>query len=370
MKIALLSGALKNAGDFLITDRAISLLQHCIPNADITVFSRKNLLDNEIDTINSNDVLVFAGGPGYIARIYPDAMPFISDLDFIKIPMRSLGMGCYESDDSINPILFTNTSTELLNLLDDNGQTPLSCRDVLTVQIMQASGFNNLVMTGCPAWYDPHFHDSDDLTSFSEGMFPKSIAISDPSSINNIVSVEYLLNQVNERFEHPKICLVFHRGWTFDEYSDRRLADKQTALMEQVRRKFDNVETVDISYGSKGFEVYDNYDMHIGYRVHAHIYSLSHRIPTFLLEEDGRGAGLDKTLKFPHFFLSHGSYFEEALHLLLNRPSRENMRTIDKAIDYSYQQLSSGCPDLLRAFEIMDETFVVMQEYIMQKIRG
>ena len=35
---------------------------------------------------------------------------------------------------------------------------------------------------------------------------------------------------------------------------------------------------------------------HIGYRVHAHIYSLSQRQRTILIEEDGRGAGVDQAL--------------------------------------------------------------------------
>ena len=36
--------------------------------------------------------------------------------------------------------------------------------------------------------------------------------------------------------------------------------------------------------------------MHIGFRVHAHIYNLSKRNRTILLEEDGRGAGVNQAL--------------------------------------------------------------------------
>ena len=37
-------------------------------------------------------------------------------------------------------------------------------------------------------------------------------------------------------------------------------------------------------------------DLHIGFRVHAHIYNLSKRNRSILLEEDGRGAGVNQSL--------------------------------------------------------------------------
>ena len=42
--------------------------------------------------------------------------------------------------------------------------------------------------------------------------------------------------------------------------------------------------------------VYDEAEIHVGYRLHAHLYFLSHRKPSFLLEEDGRGRGASEAL--------------------------------------------------------------------------
>ena len=61
MKIALLSGAYKNAGDFLIVRRCKELLQAVIPNCEITEFARNKNLEDKIDAINKMDVLVLGG---------------------------------------------------------------------------------------------------------------------------------------------------------------------------------------------------------------------------------------------------------------------------------------------------------------------
>ena len=46
-------------------------------------------------------------------------------------------------------------------------------------------------------------------------------------------------------------------------------------------------------------ELYRDCDLHVGFRVHAHIFFLSIRKPTFLLQVDGRGRALSETLGLP-----------------------------------------------------------------------
>ena len=59
------------------------------------------------------------------------------------------------------------------------------------------------------------------------------------------------------------------------------------------------IHLVDISGGDEGFTIYDDCDLHIGFRVHAHIYNLSRRNLSILLEEDTRGSSLNETLGLP-----------------------------------------------------------------------
>ena len=44
------------------------------------------------------------------------------------------------------------------------------------------------------------------------------------------------------------------------------------------------------------FRVFDEAGCHVGYRVHAHLYCLSHATPSYLVAEDSRGLGVHETL--------------------------------------------------------------------------
>ena len=63
MKIALLHGAVINAGDFLIRDRLKELLLYFFKDAVIEEYLRNVLLEEYLDSINSCDVVVIGGGP-------------------------------------------------------------------------------------------------------------------------------------------------------------------------------------------------------------------------------------------------------------------------------------------------------------------
>ena len=47
----------------------------------------------------------------------------------------------------------------------------------------------------------------------------------------------------------------------------------------------------------KGLDIYDNYDLHVGFRIHAHVSALSRRKYSYLLEQDGRGNDYGLTIE-------------------------------------------------------------------------
>ena len=81
MKIAVLHGAIINAGDFLIKNRAISLLKYFYPDSEIVEYYRNQSLEEKLPEINACDILVFAGGPGYCNGFYPRMAPVTDDLN-------------------------------------------------------------------------------------------------------------------------------------------------------------------------------------------------------------------------------------------------------------------------------------------------
>jgi len=76
--IVLLSGAKKNIGDFIITDRARTLLEH-ISGDTIHHLPNWEPLDSHEDLIASSRAVVVAGGPGYRPPLYGGVYPLFSD---------------------------------------------------------------------------------------------------------------------------------------------------------------------------------------------------------------------------------------------------------------------------------------------------
>ena len=90
MKIGILSGAVKNAGDFLIVDRCKRLILSEFPDAELVTFNRLQPLDDRLDEANSCKCLVMAGGPAYQKAAYPNEIKLCDDLSRIKVPIISI----------------------------------------------------------------------------------------------------------------------------------------------------------------------------------------------------------------------------------------------------------------------------------------
>ena len=370
MKIALLSGADKNAGDFLIVERADALLRHYLPQAEIKHFRRNRSLEPCIDEINECDYFIFAGGPGYVQDMYPGRFPLVDDLDRIKPKMIALGMGCYGRDSRASYLNFNETSRKLLNRLEHDG-FGLGCRDLLTYKVLSMSGFESAIMTGCPAWYDLDYINNTEVINPVPVSQIKQIAVSDPGNEDNYEAAKKLLVGLKIKFPNASIQFVFHRGWSADKYTNSNMATFQDKLKNWCEQN--SIPTQNIAYSSEGFSVYDECDLHIGFRVHAHIYSLSHRRPSFLLEEDGRGFGLNESLGLSHFSLFCSYPIHVALvlgrkflksHLKIR--SVQEKKVVNLAIEQAVAQIENGYTELHDAYKKMKDTYGCMSEQICQ----
>lgn len=157
----------------------------------------------------------------------------------------------------------------------------LSCRDWCTADMLREKGFCT-EMHGCPAWYDLKYIDKTNI-SFPKDI--KKICISDPKDPWHERAGIEVVEWVKKRFSNAEIIFVYHRG-----------IEENTRLESYLKQE--HISYVDISDDYKGFSIYDECQLHVGFRVHAHIYNLSHRKLSLLIEEDGRGAGVNETLGF------------------------------------------------------------------------
>lgn len=293
MKIGLLSGARKNSGDYLITNRCRKILEANIGNAEITVFNATISLEDKIDELNNQDLLIIAGGPSYTKKLYPRDIPLVSDLRKIETRIAIIGSGWYGNltdSSEIYRYKFLDSSRQLLDKVQRDVRV-FGCRDYYAVRVLANNGYSNAIMTGCPAWYD--------LEKLAVRLnFPnriKKIMISDPADIRSYSRQSLtMVKRLKEKYPDATIEYVFHRGVSKDELTDGITAKYTNNLINELKKL--GVQYHDIAYGAEGFKLYDSCDLHIGHRVHAHIYNLSKRRMSILIEEDSRGAGVNEAL--------------------------------------------------------------------------
>lgn len=294
MKIAYLSGAYKNAGDFLIEKRALELIRHTLPEAETVRFLRSELSERK-DEINRCDCVVIGGGPIYQEdlRGYMSLKTYIEE---INPPTMIMGGGWYGKSGSSSAVYAYHFEEETCRFLEKvyHSGYGMSCRDPQTVSVLRNAGFPKAYMTGCPAWFDLESVESIEIRNAGE---IRTIAVSDPARIRNLPSAVGVVERLRSRFPRARILFMVHRGMKQDRFTSA----KTEAAYAECRRELEksSVEICDISSGAEGFSLYDSCDLHVGFRVHAHIYNLSIRHRSVLIEEDGRGAGVNTALSLP-----------------------------------------------------------------------
>ena len=347
MKIALLHGAAINAGDFLIAKRSKELLEYVFPDAIITEYYRNESIEPELYEINNHDIMILAGGPGYVNEFYPMCAPLVSDLSMIKIPIMFLGMGWWGVTSLPHYLYGYHFSGPMLDLLRraSNDTKYLTCRDYLTTTVLRNNGFDNVVMTGCPAWY---YLPNVNEVRYQKKTLPnaRKICISDCVNPCYYPLMMDLIKHIQKLFAQPDITVVFHRSMN------------NVTPELQLFLTSNNIEYIDIAHSADGFKIYDDCDLHIGFRVHAHIYNLSIRNLSILIGEDSRGIGVNTTLGLPNITACTHNIRDNAIVNI------ENPFVIYQVEDYILDLISNNNLPINRAFETMQKGFQTMVSQI------
>ena len=149
-----------------------------------------------------------------------------------------------------------------------------------------------------------------------------------------------------------------------DEHTNKKLAKQQRRLLKILKQE--NCECVDIAFSANGMEQYEKCDLHIGFRVHAHICNLSIRNRSILIEEDSRGSGVNEALGLKGIkaykdrpWLGNGRIYR----YYMSNYSRNHfaMRDVRKLLD---QIELNGREIYKNVFEKMQEHFKDMISYI------
>ena len=293
--IVLLSGAKKNIGDFLITDRVRALLQRLIGD-EILWLPNWEPLDGHEAEIGAARAVIVAGGPGYRPAMYGGVYPLFSDpeaLARLGVPVRFLGLGWKgEPGDefSLEHYRFTPRTLALVRALGDRAR--FSARDHLSLAVLARNGIPG-VMTGCPVWYD-----LDCLgNALRIPVEVRRVVFTPPEQQLFHGQSREILRGLRRLLPDAEIVVAFHRGIEADSQTPPKTAAILTEYAAFARSLGCLVE--DVSYDLSRIAFYDACDLHVGYRLHGHLYFLSRRLPSVLLEEDGRGRGAAEALGAP-----------------------------------------------------------------------
>lgn len=297
MSILLLSRPVSNAGDFLFTKKSLDAFLNICPEVDVQKGHISNTFD--VNYLNSFEAIVAAGGPLYDdAFLTDDKFPVLSQLEEIVPKIYFLSCGCYGTSTSVKEVFDRKFNTEVRQKLIDiqNKNGVYSTRDIYSEIILKNNGIKNVNMIGCTAWYD--YNNIDVLVPHYSGEI-KKIVISDQGVTKDSRNWDWKF----QAFKDTVDCLIkkfkeSHFLFTFNGGIQTKYSGTYNERVCDYLKQH-GIEYKDISGSSEGFSLCDDCDLHVGFRVHTHIYCLSKRIPSVLIGEDLRGSSLNQTLGTP-----------------------------------------------------------------------
>jgi len=296
LKYLILHRAIKNFGDFLIYERGKELVRELKGDYEIIVGKafeplEKQFTENELSNV---DAVIIPGGPGVVGHMYPNVYPSLKLVLDMKKPLFFLGMGAKLHPSNVRKgaltVEFTESSLKVLMYTKEFA--PIGVRDYITKKVLQDVGIV-AQMNGCPAWYDMNYAKKP----FNPPKRLKKIALSVPALPIYVNQFIDLVKALHQTFPEVNIIISFNRG--ISQENSTKAEYEQNLYIASEARKL-GVEIIDLAYSTEKARIYDECDIHIGYRVHSHIYFLSHRKPSILIAEDSRGIGVGKALSTPY----------------------------------------------------------------------
>ena len=282
-----LTGAFRNSGDYLIGHRGRALLRKYV-DAEVVDLNRLAVKDSDYSMLNQARAIVLCGGPAYQSQIYPKIYPLKVDELTTKIVPMGLG---WKGNLAQQPedFKFPEPAENFIRKIHSNIKLS-SVRDDITLGILNSMGLKNVSMTGCPAWYDLEYIDRD----YGFVANPKKIVFSLPAKPQP--DTFGIIDWLAKEFPRAERVMALHHGWRPSK-SEKGNAMRNWHLRVAAFGALRGWRTASIADGlDRMLKLYETSDLHVGFRVHAHLLSLSQRRASLLIAEDSRGVGQVESL--------------------------------------------------------------------------
>lgn len=298
----ILTGSKNNAGDFLIKHRAKQLFSFLRPDRHLIDLDAWRPIDSHtLDIVNRSQATILTGGPALQQNMYPNVYSLVDDLARITCPITTMGIGWYSltgrwEDTHHYPL--SDQTLKLLHRIESDGLVS-SVRDYHTLNTLACHGFKNFIMTGCPALYSLEHLDTPTEPLSQVRKIGVSLGVTLKSSKRMFRQMQNVVLMLKDKFKNESVEVVFHHSLSPDYLcthgASKDLYNAQQRFAEWLAAN--DIRYIDVSGSAeKLMEYYASCDIHIGYRVHAHIYMNSISKPSVLLSEDGRGIALKEVL--------------------------------------------------------------------------
>lgn len=271
----------QNIGDQLITDALVRLIQEQTPSAEIVIFWRAADWGSIANDVMRCEFIIFAC-LAIRHALFDKTYPYAQNVIESGIPYGVISCGTdlqVESVDLYRHGARKQTLNELRQL-HDNAQF-FTTRGLITQAFCKHHELDKAHFTGDIAFYDPR-HQARRFAHVTPSQI-KRIAISDPHHPESFSQGLIKLNGgLQKLFPHARCDVLLHGKNPSIE-----------SLCTENGISF--IRIYEDRHG--GLDLYDDYQLHAGFRVHAHVSALGRRIPSYLLEQDGRGADYGLTLE-------------------------------------------------------------------------
>ena len=324
--LLVLHGAKVNAGDFLIRERGMEILRHLRPGQRLVIHPRWEPVDP--DLFDSADAVVLCGGPGLARRFHPRIFAMVDDLDAHPTPVLPVALG-WSGTPAEHPERFKFSRRSLAALRAIHARIGWSgVRDDLSLEIVRRAGVGEVRRTGCFAWY--HLPSMGRPLHRAERVRRLAFTPAARRRPGGLREVASLLQRLRRRYPRAERYCVFQRGLRaeFETETPTRERLATAALARGL-----GYRVVDASRDLGALQLYGQVDLHVGYRVHAHLGTLSRRCPSLLIAEDGRGRGQAVTFADPHGLRAGADALADAVDAALDSEHRNRWAASERAVE-------------------------------------
>jgi len=294
----ILTGSKNNAGDYLIKFRAKQLFAELRPDREIIdINGWETLSPSNLAIINESKALILMGGPALVEDMVPRVYGLADVIDKIKVPVVMMGTGWKSQKgnwEDTYAYKLNNETAELVKKVNDSGYLS-SVRDYHTLNALRFNECENVLMTGCPAYYDQKHINTEFIPKpVNKVAFSLGVSFIESPSMFKLMKESVLA--CCKMFSDKEFEVVFHHSLDREKFSNAYKSasnhvKKHNEFADWLESK--NIKYKDISGSAENLmNYYSEVDLHIGYRVHAHIFMNSIAKKSILISEDGRAKGV------------------------------------------------------------------------------